>query len=77
LGGDVGSLPSGDLLLLRALAGTGGDVAAVLGPRKHGGNVVEWNKEEEAERRRCSRKKKDRAMANENGVCNAEGGKWP
>jgi hypothetical protein len=77
LSGDLRSLPSGDLLLLHALAGTGGDVTAALGPGRHGDEAAERKKEEKAGHRRCSRKEDAKAMASENRVCGAEGEKWP
>ena len=75
LRGDLGSLPSGDLLLLHAFSSTEGGVPGELGPGRHGAEAEEQEKEEEAGRRRCSRREKARAMADENGVCGAEGEK--
>ena len=75
LRGDLRSLPSGNFLPLHALAGTGGDVLAALGPGRHGDGAAERKRKEEAGRMRCSRRMEARAMAGENDLCGAVKGK--
>jgi hypothetical protein len=49
LRGDVGSLPSGDLLLLHAFSSTEGGMPGELGPGRHGAEAEEQEMLKEGE----------------------------